>query len=112
MKKCNVLNAMGLFGKKWTFVIVEQISLHNNSGFNPLLKKIKNISPKVLSSRLKDLEERGLIINNIENSLRSRYILSQKGEEIFKILKELKLWNSKYSENCYNKECADCELLN
>ncbi|MBI2105844.1 helix-turn-helix transcriptional regulator [Candidatus Woesearchaeota archaeon] len=112
MKKCNVLSFTGLMGKKWTFVILEQIALNKDEGFNFLTKKIKNISPKILSSRLKELELAEFLDKDIEqNPLRSHYKLSKKGKEIYQIFKSLKLWNSKYSENCYKKECANCELL-
>jgi DNA-binding HxlR family transcriptional regulator len=113
MGTCDVFEATGLLGKKWTLIILEQVALHKNNGFNFLFRRIRDISPKILSSRLKDLEKAGFLDKEIEiNPLRSKYNLSRKGKEIYGIFKSMKLWNSKYGEDCHKRECVGCELIN
>ncbi len=112
MKACNVFNFTELLGRKWTLMIIEQIAVHKNKGFNVLFKRIKNISPKVLSSRLKELEDAGFLEKEIKQKpVRCYYRLSQKGEEAYHVFQSFKAWNSKYAESCHKKECVNCEFL-
>lgn len=116
MDNCHVFNAASLIGKKWTFALVEEIALNERTGFNAIFKKMRRISPKVLSKRLDDLEKTGILEKNTSianNSRRTSYRLTEKGAELYSIIRLMKSWNTKHSEmeiECESMECVKCPL--
>lgn len=116
MKKCNVFSIIDLVGKKWTFPLLQEIILHGNEGFNFIFRRMKKISPKILSKRLKDLEESGIISrNHVKNSrpAKTEYAVTTKGKELYDIVCLIKKWDIKYDQHtdarCFEKECVVCE---
>jgi len=63
-----------IFGK-WIVGTLVMIYLYHSINFSQLNRELKRITPKVLSSKLKDLEEMGLIGKKIllEHPLRVEY---------------------------------------
>ncbi len=115
MSNCPVFNTTDLLGKKWTFFILQELE-HNNSGFNSISKMLKSARPKVLSRRLKDLEEKGVIQKETLSvkPLRTRYGLTDKGKKLNLILNELKDWHLEYTKEslpCKKTKCSECNLF-
>lgn len=84
---------INIAGKKWSSVIIEEISEEKKIGFGKLIKTMNKISPKVLSQRLKQLEKEGLIKKHIieEKGVKKiSYELTEKGEKLKKIMDDLK----------------------
>lgn len=112
MELCPVFSAADLVGKKWTIVILEEISLGNGAGFNKIFTRMKKISPKQLSKRLKELENEGLIEKRVVKKIpvRTSYVLTKKGEDFYKLVIGMKKWNENYSENinCSKTVCSNC----
>ncbi len=110
---CLTLQAADLVGKKWTVSLIQQVSLYGDEGFNSLLRRMKDISPKLLSQRLNELEQLELLEKTVINDKveRTSYRLTTKGMELNDILKSLKTWNLKYSggsSECLEGECVNC----
>lgn len=89
--------AMELIRGKWKSVIL----CHLNRGekrFLELQRITSGISHKVLTEKLKELEEDGLIIkvDYNENPPRVEYFLSEKGKSLANVLEELEDWSKKY----------------
>src|SRR5579863_551943 len=59
--ECPVTISLGVLGKKWALVVLRDIGIYNKDRFNLLLKSLPGISPRVLATRLKQLEHAGLI---------------------------------------------------
>jgi len=114
--KCSVLEVADIIGKKWTLVVIQEIFLNGEKGFNYIFKRMGKISPKVLSKRLKELEEGGLVKKSIlanKIPVRTLYKLTKKGEDLQKIINSLKDWTAKYSKsykNCKDSQCSECPL--
>lgn len=71
-----------------------------------------NITPKILSERLKELQKEKIIERKIDVTnfpVKTEYSLTKSGLEIIKILKEMKIWALKWKVK--NKECesTDCK---
>ncbi|MBC7084875.1 MAG: helix-turn-helix transcriptional regulator [Methanomethylovorans sp.] len=85
-------------------------------GFNELKRKLKDITPKTLSGRLKELEQEGLIQKIIDDSVfpvRCEYSLTPSGEDFIVIIRALKLWGLKWkfsNKVCESSVCRLCEL--
>lgn len=116
MNNCPVFQAADILGKKWTIFLVQEIALNGEKGFNSVLKRMRKISPKILSKRLKNLEENGIIEKQVLKSksiIKTKYKLTAKGIELQDIVENLKAWNAKYSHQdfgCGKKECVNCSL--
>src|SRR3989344_7219366 len=101
MEKCDVHGADGLAGKKWSLIILQQIVMNGDKGFNFIFKKLKKISPKILSKRLKEMEEMKLIKKEQTESkpARIKYAITKKGSELYSIMMQLKKWKSEFSDD-------------
>ncbi len=88
---CPINNTLELIGKKYTILILRNIMLGKQTRFNQFLNSIKGINPKILSARLKEMEEEGLIKRTVyhETPLRIENRLTKKGLALKPILKQL-----------------------
>ncbi len=90
---CGVHKAVDLIGSKWMLLILYNLCT-TPKGFNELLRLIDGISPKVLSLRLKELTESGLITKTVfpTNPPTVEYRMTQKGTELKSIIHSLGDW--------------------
>ena len=128
-QKCTIYQTANFIGKRWTLLILLELSkrdadtkLHNTKpftntkGFIRLKKNLPQITPKILSSRLKELEQEGLITKKIEFNTfprKSEYSLTASGKEFFHVIKELKRWSLKWkfqNEACGQTICQNCRV--
>ena len=81
-----------------------------------LLSSNPGITAKVLSARLKELEEEGLVKKRVEAGsvpVRSEYTLTGSGLGLVEVIKEIKRWALRWKiENlaCGAQDCHDCML--
>jgi DNA-binding HxlR family transcriptional regulator len=70
----------GVLGRKWNLVIINRLLRDGPQGFSDLLTEIDDISSKVLSESLDDLEESGLVDRSIvsERPFRVEYALTER----------------------------------
>ena len=71
---CPIAKATEILGEKWTIMIVREV-LMGATRFSMLQRGLGDISPALLTSRLKSLEEQGMIVR--------RKIAGQKGYEYY-----------------------------
>lgn len=88
--------AMTLINKRWVGMIVYQL-LSGPQRFCTLEGSI-GISGRVLSERLKDLEQEGIIIRAVfpETPVRIEYSLTEKGHALKPILKQIEDWSQQW----------------
>jgi len=112
MNKCPIFQIADLVGKEWTIVIIQEVALNGEKGFNAILNRMRKISPKLLSKRLKELEESGIIEKKVFANVapfRTSYKLTKKGKELQEIITFLKKWQIKYNpdiQGCGRRECV------
>jgi DNA-binding HxlR family transcriptional regulator len=90
-----VIHLDTIFGK-WIVLLLVSIYFFDSVNFYKLNKNIKRMTPKVLSTKLKILEEIGLIGKEIliEKPLRVEYHVTKKGEKFIQNL--IKTFNLDY----------------
>ena|SRR5690606_22135858 len=88
--------AISLLSQRWTALIIYQL-LSGPQRFNEIQSTI-GISGKVLSSRLKDLEQQGLVSRQVipEIPVIIEYSLTEKGHSMEPILKEIEKWSQEW----------------
>ena len=94
---CPFTRAIGTISNKWKPIILNVIGTRTIR-FGQLDAIVPNISRKVLTEQLKELEEDGLLERLAYKELppRVEYKLSEKGLAFLPILEHIKEWNSKY----------------
>jgi DNA-binding HxlR family transcriptional regulator len=94
---CPLEASLALFGKKWTLMILGDISMRKKERFNDPLKSLPGISPRILSRRLHELESSGLISRNVNDSSleSSRWKVTEKGWDALPILYSYAVFGSK-----------------
>jgi DNA-binding HxlR family transcriptional regulator len=96
--ECPIKASLGVLGKKWTMLILRDIGFRRIERFNSLLKSIPGIRPRVLSKRLKELEEAGFIecIEYQRSPMIVRWTLTRKGNETLPVLMRFIAFGSKW----------------
>ena len=94
---CPFTRAIGTIGNKWKPIIINVIGTRTIR-FGQLDAIVPNISRKVLTEQLKELEEDGLLNRLAYKEIppRVEYSLSEKGLAFLPILESIKEWNIKY----------------
>lgn len=92
-KKCGVEKTLKIIGSKWTMNILHNL-FSGKKRFGELQKSLTGISTKTLSVRLQELEKEKIITKKIfaEIPLHVEYSLTQKGESLSDIFKQMAKW--------------------
>jgi DNA-binding HxlR family transcriptional regulator len=85
--------AIELIGKRWTGAIVS-VLLEGPLRFSEIAQAVPELSDRLLSERMKELEARGLVARNVIAGppVRVEYGLTDMGRELEPALSELKAW--------------------
>jgi len=91
--RCSVIGTLKLFATKWKPCIICYLSA-GSMRYNDLCRSIPNISRKMLSEHLRELETDRLIIRQEHDPKKQRveYMLSDKGRSLLTILNHLQDW--------------------
>jgi DNA-binding HxlR family transcriptional regulator len=97
-EKCEILNIWDVLGRRWSLLILKNISSKKVVRFNELKRSLKDISNTVLSDRLSELEKEGLITKKIypEIPIKVEYRLTTKAKDLEPILQSLSRWCEKW----------------
>jgi DNA-binding HxlR family transcriptional regulator len=97
-KKCEILDIWDVLGRRWSLLILKNLSSKPVIRFNELKRSLKDISNTVLSDRLSELEKEGLITKKIypEIPLKVEYSLTTKAKDLEPILQNLGKWCEKW----------------
>ena len=104
--------------KKWTFLIILELYKGANytRRFSELKDALEEITPKILSERLKELEEEGIIVRTVDATsfpVKCEYTLTDSGLGLVGIIKEIKNWALKWKIDnipCGKQDCKVCVL--
>lgn len=89
--------AIELIGKRWTGAIVCALT-ERPMRYGELRKAVPGLSDRLLSQRLRELEEEGLVQREVEAAtpVRVTYSLTAVGEELGPAIRELKAWAKRW----------------
>lgn len=90
---CSVEAAIGLIDGKWKCIILFHL-LAGTMRFNEIRRTIGNVTPRMLTNQLRELEEDGLITRKVFAQVppKVEYSLSPLGRSMKPILHALKDW--------------------
>ena len=97
-EKCEILDIWNILSRRWSLLILKNLSTRNVIRFNELKRNLQDISNTVLSDRLSELEHEGLISKKIypEVPLKVEYKLTTKAKDLEPILRNLANWCEKW----------------
>lgn len=92
---CPVTATLNLIGGKWKTLILYSLT-NGTKRFGEIAVRIPDISRKVLTEQLKELEADGLIHRKQYNEIppRVEYSLSDLGKSLSSVIRELEIWGS------------------
>ena len=85
--------AFQLLGKRWSGLII-QVMLSGPKRFKEISESISGVSDRVLTERLKELEEAGILVRRVypETPVRIEYELTDKGYSLKSVMQETQKW--------------------
>ncbi|OWT32915.1 transcriptional regulator [Methanobrevibacter sp. 87.7] len=99
--QCPIDKVVGLFNKKWTIQIIRDM-FFGKKQFSEFKEDKPNLSNKVLSQRLKELENEGIIEKNIVEThpVKTEYSLTDYGRGLNRVIYEIAMFslNSGFEE--------------
>ena len=95
---CPLGITLGIIGGKYKAIIIWFLYQNKVLRYNELQKTIKSITPKMLISQLRELEEDRIIERKVYPVVppKVEYSLTIKGESLIPILLEMRKWGEKY----------------
>ena len=96
---CPVETTLTLISDKWKVLILRDL-MPGTKRFGELKKSVGNVSQKVLTSQLREMEQSGLLIRTVypEVPPRVEYALSALGESMRPIIQAMETWGREYQE--------------
>lgn len=89
-----------LLGDKWKVLIIQNL-LDGTKRFGELKKSLGDITQKVLTSNLRMLEEKGLLVREVYAQIppRVEYTLTAIGYSLKPVIESMLEWGAEYREN-------------
>lgn len=96
---CPVETALLVIGDKWVVLILRDLRT-GTKRFGELMKSVSGISQKVLTEKLRSMEERGLVHREVypEVPPRTEYSLTELGQSLYPVLDALEDWGWGYKK--------------
>ncbi|MDO4439767.1 MAG: helix-turn-helix domain-containing protein [Eubacteriales bacterium] len=97
LPNCPVETTLMLIGDKWKVLILRDL-MNGTKRFGELKKSIGNVSQKVLTSQLRDMEAKQLVERKVyaEVPPRVEYTLTETGYSLKPILDAMWVWGEQY----------------
>ena len=94
---CPVETTLTLISDKWKVLIIRDL-LPGTKRFGELRKSIGSVSQKVLTTQLRQMEERGLLTRTVypEVPPRVEYALTELGHSLEPVLEAMRDWGEAY----------------
>lgn len=93
--------AIELIGRRWTGAILCSL-IEGPRRFGELGKVVPGLSDRLLSQRLRELEDQGLVQREVEagTPVRVTYSLTETGQALGPAIRELKAWAKRWKQTC------------
>jgi DNA-binding HxlR family transcriptional regulator len=95
---CPIACTLDLIGDRWTLLVIRDMMFFGKQRFEEFLESPEGISTNILASRLKQLEEFGLITKQPygNHARRMNYQLTETGQSLRSVLRITAAWGLKH----------------
>ena len=110
---CSIARGLDLVGDRWTLLIVRELLLRGPSRFTDVKNGLPGIAPNLLATRLKELEQAGLIRHEYAPPpvATQLYQLTTDGLALEPVLRALGLWGMRYMVDGRRDDAFQAEWL-
>lgn len=86
-------SAFSILGKRWNGLIIQSLMV-GPQRFKDISNRIPLMSDKMLSERMKDLENSGVLVRRVypETPVRIEYELTEKGHALGPVMEQVQKW--------------------
>ncbi len=108
---CPVAMASEVLCKRWTVVLLREL-LAGSTRFNDLRKGVPRMSPALLSTRLKELEQAGILERQATKDRKVfDYVLTEAGRDLQGVVMGIGTWGQRWVESKVSLKNLDPSLL-
>lgn len=109
---CPVAMAAEILCTRWTIVLLREM-IAGTTRFNDLRRGVPRMSPALLSTRLKELEEAGVLERKPLHSEKGvfEYHLTESGKDLYPVIEAVGMWGQKWIESSLSLKNLDPSLL-
>jgi DNA-binding HxlR family transcriptional regulator len=107
---CPIAKAAEVVGERWTLLILRELLL-GTTRFNDFQRALSQISPTLLTKRLNQLHEDGLLIKKEPEPRKTEYYPTAATRELAPVIMGLGEWGMKWARGKMTDEEMDVELL-
>jgi DNA-binding HxlR family transcriptional regulator len=99
LPKCPIETTTMMLGCKWRILIIREL-LTGTKRFNELKKSVKGITQKVLTAKLRQMEDLGLLERKIypQNPPKVEYSLTDVGYTLAPVIDSMKSWGKDFKK--------------
>ena len=109
---CPVAMASEVLCTRWTMVLLREL-VAGTTRFNDLRRGVPKMSPALLSTRLKELEQAGVVERKVLKTDKSifEYHLTEAGKDLRPVIEAIGIWGQKWVESSLSLKNLDPSLL-
>lgn len=107
---CPIAMASEILCTRWTIILLREL-VTGVTRFNDLRRGVPRMSPALLSQRLKDLEEAGIVSRKRGRGGVQEYHLTDAGRELEPIVMAVGAWGQRWIEKDLSLQHLDAQLL-
>ena len=108
---CPVAKATEVIGEKWTVLVLRELLL-GTTRFNDFQRAISRMSPTLLTKRLRQLEEGGIVVRKkLSGQKGYEYRLTAAGKELGPLIEVLAVWGMRWARRQLTDDELDVEFL-
>ncbi|EPZ52704.1 hypothetical protein N007_02645 [Alicyclobacillus acidoterrestris ATCC 49025] len=98
---CEKELTLSVIGGKWKMIILWHIGLDSPQRFSKLRRLLPNVTPKMLTSQLRELENDGIIHRKVYQQVppKVEYTLTEHGKNLMPILELMYDWGKSYARD-------------
>lgn len=109
---CPIAAAAKILQPKWNIQILRSICLYEVSNFNDIRRLIPNVSPTLVSARLKFLVEHGILEKRYDDPFKaSCYVPTEAGTKLKQVLLNLGEWGREWLDQEASVHAADSGMF-
>ena len=97
---CPIARTLDIVGERWTILILRDLVTGGPRKFQDFERSLAGISPNTLSTRLKRLEDAGIVERRFyeQHPPRAEYVLTKKGNDLRPVLRALLEWGKHHTQ--------------
>jgi DNA-binding HxlR family transcriptional regulator len=108
---CPIAKAAEVLGERWTILIIREL-LVGNHRYSGLQRALSRLSPTLLTRRLKQLQECGLVVRqSASTGARAEYRLSPAGRDLERAVFALGEWGMRWARGQMRPDEIDVQML-